>query len=58
MKKLSTIKTNERNPRKIEKHKLEKLADSIKAFPKMMELRPIVVNKTGVHPIELFPTSA
>ena len=46
--KLTEIKLNPKNPRKIEKHKITKLAESIKDFPKMMELRPIVVDKKKV----------
>ena len=46
--KLTEIKLNPKNPRKIEKHKITKLAESIKDFPKMMELRPIVVDKKNV----------
>jgi len=42
------IKLNSSNPRKIDKDKLEKLKKSIKDFPKMLELRPIVVDKDGI----------
>ena len=43
---LSQLKTNEANPRHIKDDKFEKLIDSILAFPKMLELRPIVVDST------------
>ncbi len=43
--KLSEIKPNPNNPRLIKDDKFKKLCQSIKDFPEMMELRPIVVNK-------------
>lgn len=42
--KISEVKTNPNNPRLIKDDKFEKLVKSIKEFPKMMEIRPIVVN--------------
>ena len=42
--KLSEIKSNPNNPRVIKDDKFQKLVKSIKEFPKMLELRPIVVN--------------
>ena len=42
--KLSTIKVNPDNPRIIKDEKFRKLVNSIKEFPKMMKLRPIVVD--------------
>lgn len=42
--KLSEVKTNPNNPRLIKDEKFQKLVQSIKDFPKMLELRPIVVN--------------
>lgn len=45
--KLSELKLNPNNPRNIKEDKLDKLAQSIKDFPKMMKLRPIVY-KDGV----------
>ena len=42
--KLSQIKSNPNNPRIIKDEKFKKLCESIKALPKMMELRPIVVD--------------
>ncbi|MCH6573760.1 MAG: DNA modification methylase, partial [Bacteroidetes bacterium] len=38
------IKTNPNNPRIIKDDKYDKLVQSIKEFPKMLEIRPIVVN--------------
>jgi ParB-like chromosome segregation protein Spo0J len=42
--KIKDIKTNPNNPRVIKDDKFHKLCESIKTFPKMLELRPIVVN--------------
>jgi len=42
--KISKVKTNPNNPRIIKDDKFEKLVRSIKEFPKMLEIRPIVVN--------------
>jgi DNA modification methylase len=42
--KISDIKPNPNNPRVIKDDKFEKLVKSIKEFPKMLEIRPIVVN--------------
>jgi DNA modification methylase len=43
--KLSEIKLNPNNPRLIKDDKFKKLVQSIKDFPEMLEIRPIVVNK-------------
>lgn len=43
--KIAEIKPNPSNPRTITDYKFKKLVASIKKFPKMMELRPIVVDK-------------
>lgn len=43
--KLSEIKSNPNNPRIIKDDKFKKLVKSIKEFPKMLEIRPIVVNQ-------------
>ncbi len=40
--KISELKPNPNNPRKIEPAKLEKLVDSIRTFPEMMSKRPMV----------------
>lgn len=42
--KISEVKPNPNNPRLIKDDKFKKLVDSIKGFPKMLEIRPIVVN--------------
>jgi hypothetical protein len=46
--KLTEIKSNPNNPRVIKDHKLEKLKKSISEFPKMMELRPMVINEDNI----------
>ena len=43
--KLSKVKNNPDNPRVIRDDKFKKLVNSIKEFPKMLEIRPIVVDK-------------
>ena len=43
--KISKVKPNESNPRFIKDNKFKKLVKSIKDFPEMLKLRPIVVNK-------------
>jgi hypothetical protein len=42
--KLSEVKSNPNNPRIIKDDKFKKLVKSIMEFPKMLEIRPIVVN--------------
>lgn len=42
--KLKQVKVNAENPRTISNEKLNKLIDSILVFPKMLKLRPIVVD--------------
>ena len=46
--KLSKIKKNPNNPRLIKDDKFHKLVKSIKEFPEMLEIRPIVVNDNMV----------
>jgi len=46
--KLSAIKPNPNNPRVIKDEKFQKLVNSIKEFPKMMELRPMVINSDSI----------
>ena len=46
--KLSTIRTNNRNPRQITEDQFKKLLASIAELPKMMALRPIIVDADGV----------
>ena len=43
--KISDIKANPNNPRIIKDDKFKKLVESVKNFPEMLEIRPIVVNK-------------
>ena len=45
---LSDLKLNEANPRVIKDDKFKKLVESIKSFPQMMDLRPIVVDESNV----------
>jgi ParB-like chromosome segregation protein Spo0J len=45
---ISEVKENPDNPRTITEVNFKKLVKSIKAFPKMLEIRPIVVNAEGV----------
>ena len=42
--KINEIHLNPKNPRTIKDEKYQKLKNSIKEFPKMMKLRPIVVD--------------
>ena len=42
--KISKVKSNPNNPRLIKDDKFHKLVKSIKEFPEMLKLRPIVVN--------------
>ena len=42
--KINKVKPNETNPRFIKDNKFKKLVKSIKEFPEMLKLRPIVVN--------------
>lgn len=46
--KLSDIHTNPNNPRLIKDERFKKLCQSIKEFPKMMSLRPIIVDSEGL----------
>lgn len=41
---ISKVKSNENNPRNIDVDRLKKLVKSIKEFPEMLNIRPIVVN--------------
>lgn len=45
LKKITDIKLNPNNPRLIKDDKFKKLVQSIKDFPEMLDIRPIVVNK-------------
>lgn len=46
--KLNQIKSNPNNPRVIKDDKFNKLVKSIKEFPKMMKLRPMVINSNNI----------
>ena len=46
--KISKVKPSETNPRLIKDSKFNKLVESVKEFPEMLKLRPIVVNKDMV----------
>jgi len=46
--KLSEIKSNPNNPRLIKDDKFKKLVNSIKEFPKMMDLRPIIIDNDSM----------
>lgn len=45
---VSEVKLNPRNPRSIRDHKFKKLVKSIRDFPEMLEMRPIVVDEDMV----------
>jgi site-specific DNA-methyltransferase (adenine-specific) len=45
---IKEVKTNPNNPRVLKDDKFKKLVESIKSFPKMLEIRPIVVNNDMV----------
>ena len=46
--KISSIHPNPQNPRIIKDDRFKKLVKSIQEFPKMMELRPIIVDNDGM----------
>jgi ParB-like chromosome segregation protein Spo0J len=46
--KISSVKNNPKNPRLIKDDKFRKLVKSIKEFPQMLELRPIVVDENNI----------
>lgn len=46
--KLSQIKKNPTNPRVIKDEKFKKLIDSLRGFPEMLKLRPMVLNSEGM----------
>jgi len=45
IKNIKDIKLNPNNPRIIKDDKFKKLVESVKNFPEMLDIRPIVVNK-------------
>ena len=46
--KISKIKSNLKNPRLIKDQKFKNLVKSIKEFPEMLKLRPIVVDENNI----------
>ena len=46
--KINDIQSNVSNPRIIKDHKFKKLVQSIKDFPQMLELRPIVIDENNI----------
>jgi len=46
--KITSVKPNKNNPRTIKDAKFRKLVESIREFPEMLKLRPIIVNKEDV----------
>lgn len=46
--KLSKVKVNDKNPRTITDDKMRRLVESILTFPKMLTIRPIVIDDKGV----------
>ena len=46
--KINELKPNESNPRIIKEAKFKKLVQSIKDFPEMLELRPIILDENNV----------
>jgi hypothetical protein len=46
--KIGEVKKNTKNPRVIKNDKYKKLVNSIKEFPEMLKVRPIVVDEDGV----------
>jgi hypothetical protein len=45
---IQDIRPNPENPRIIKDHKFKQLVESIKSFPQMLELRPIVIDENNV----------
>ena len=46
--KISEVKNNHSNPRTIKDYKFKKLVKSIKEFPEMLQIRPIVVDENNI----------
>jgi len=46
--KINQLKSNEKNPRIIKEGKFKKLVKSIKEFPEMLELRPIIIDEENI----------
>jgi ParB-like chromosome segregation protein Spo0J len=45
---INLLKPNDSNPRLINDAQFIKLKESLKSFPKMMELRPIIVDENNI----------
>lgn len=45
---LNTLRPNPKNPRVIKDDKFRRLVDSLRTFPKMMSLRPIIADEEGI----------
>jgi len=45
---IASIKSNEKNPRTITEYQFKKLVKSIKEFPAMLEIRPIVIDDQNI----------
>lgn len=48
LRKIKDVKPNTKNPRVIKDAKFRKLVQSIKEFPQMLKLRPIVLDENGI----------
>ena len=46
--KINKIKTNRKNPRVIRDYKFDKLVKSIKEFPQMLKIRPIIIDENDI----------
>jgi len=46
--KVADLKSNPKNPRSISEEKLEDLKNSLRKYPRLLALRPLVVDKNGV----------
>lgn len=45
---LNTLRPNPKNPRLIKDDKFRRLVESLRTFPKMMSLRPIIADEDGI----------
>ena len=45
--KIDAIRPNSANPRQIKDERFRNLCKSVKEFPRMLELRPIIVDRDG-----------
>ena len=46
--KINQLKANESNPRIIKEAKFKKLVQSVKDFPEMLDLRPIIIDEDNI----------